>query len=199
MSQTTPQQLTDQFKDLMLNQQNDPNVLLQMNIDKTQESKKGYWSDDEPRGISLTVSETETGSRISLSSEYWYRVQHFDLTDCDVNGAWQIIQSVASECGRTLVPHLEITDNEENAEYYRVAYLNPKQTDQLYYLLKHSLTTLGIEFVISHTLTFDKTGCVRAPVATVSQVATVESDIPNTSQPSRRRRRKNRSNKKVVL
>lgn len=114
-------------------------------------------------------------------SEYWYRVQHFDLTTCNVTNAWQIIQDVSEACGRSLVPH--VSANCDTVKYYRIAYLNAKQTDQIYYLLKHSLTTLGIVFTISHTFLVDTSQSVPFPNA------------PETETPTaaRRRRRKNRS------
>lgn len=203
MSQPTQTTPTGQFKDLPLHQQNNPKQPSLMNLDKNQESKKGYWTDDESRGISLVVTHStnnEAGSKISLSSEYWYRVQHFDLPECQVAKAWQVILDVAKACGRTLVPHtIEENDADANEleegevaeptiEYYRISYLNPKQTDQLYYFLKHSLTTMGTPFVISHTFTFDTTNCVPAP----------GNGNGNGNALARRKRRKSRAAKKII-
>lgn len=162
-----------------------------MQLNKEQESKKGYWTDEEPRGLLLKVLEKgEEGSRISLSSEYWYRVQHFDLIDTTPNEAWRMVRSVMKECGRTLVPHMvdiaidlsqgvdpdaepdtdrnnqqEQSAEESVVQYYRIAYLNDKQVNQLYYLLKHSLTTEGKAFKIGHTLSFagEKKPCIPLP------------------------------------
>lgn len=132
-------------------------------ITKNQESLKGYWTDDEARGISLLVTKRgEATTRISLSSEYWYRVQHFDVLDTEVNTVWKLIKElIINECGRTLVPHVrkETVAGEEEGEivekqtveYYRVSNLSAKQVDQLYYLLKHTLTKSGLTFALAHS------------------------------------------------
>jgi hypothetical protein len=168
-----------------------------MNIDKLKEAKKGYWTDDEARGISIRVSAIgEDTTRISVSSDYWYRVQHFDVdaASCNSTKAWQVIQTVMKECGRTLIPvttdvTLEDESTDEIVEYYNVAYLNTKQVDQLYYLLKHELTTANYPFVISHTFSFDtSTECVIAPPS-------VSTDASKTAK--NRRRRKRANNKKI--
>lgn len=188
-----------------------------MKINKKREAKKGYWKDNEPRGLYLRVvckekknqeqqkqeeesNETELHAKnnryticVSLNSEYWYRVQHFDLDDCSIRKVWAIIKDVTRECGRTLVPHtreesirnsdnnIEVNDDnlekqdtndkqEETktqsvVEYYRIAYLSPMQVNQLYYLFKHAFTKNGLSFSIRHTIGFDTSTdkCVKPP------------------------------------
>jgi len=157
-------------------------------LNKILESKKGYWTDEEPRGLMLNVTPTgETSARISLSSDYWYRVQHFTLPDSSTDDAWKVIKTVMKECGRSLVLHAppttektEKTENQEEQEdkspdhsetkkeapvavHYSTPYLSAKQVDQIYYLLKHALTTAKIPFVISHSLLFDTSNGIAAP------------------------------------
>ena len=155
-------------------------------LNKDVEAKKGYWTDDESRGISLYVTATgEDTARISLSSEYWYRVQHFDLSDSSVEDAWKVIKALMKECGRSLVLHAapiapvtttpedegenesEIEEEPDAVEpapvHYCAPYLSVKQVDQIYYLLKHALTTAKVNFVISHTIRFDTSCGVAAP------------------------------------
>ena len=177
-------------------------IFSNMNIDKLKEAKKGYWTDDEARGISIRVSAIgEDTTRISVSSDYWYRVQHFDVdaASCNSTKAWQVIQTVMKECGRTLIPittEVTVVNDEDNestteeiVEYYNVAYLNTKQVDQLYYVLKHELTTAKYPFVISHTFSFDtSTECVIAPPSVLT-------DASKTAK--NRRRRKRANNKKI--
>ena len=140
-------------------------------LDKTLESKKGYWTDDEPRGLSVAIVPFgESEVRISLSSEYWYRVQHFDLSEITIRQAWNKFNSVLRDCGRTLVIHTnednemsETECSERPAVHYEVPYLSAKQVDQIYYLLKHSLTTAKTDFSIAHGLCFDTTKGVAIP------------------------------------
>ena len=149
-------------------------------LDKTAESKKGYWTDDEPRGLSVAIAPLgDNNVRISLSSEYWYRVQHFDLSEITIRQAWTKFNSVLKDCGRTLVIYSEppyngdeMKDTEEMvrpalmvrpAVHYEVPYLSAKQVDQIYYLLKHSLTTAKTEFSIAHGLCFDTSKGVPIP------------------------------------
>jgi hypothetical protein len=168
-------------------------------IDKIKEAKKGYWTDDESRGLSIRVSANADHTRISVSSEYWYRVQHFDVNagECNSTKAWQVIQTVMKECGRSLIPvTFEVgttteegtEETDEITEFYSVAYLNAKQVDQLYYLLKHELTKANYPFVISHTFSFDTTGeSVLAPASVLAE---------SQGQKKNRRRRKRANNKK---
>lgn len=168
-------------------------------LNKNQESKKGYWTDDEVRGLSISVTaSSEDTARISLSSAYWYRVQHFDLQESTSEEAWRVIRATLKECGRTLVLHAPPTpapereqveeeedDEEENDEtaaaaaatnenkdevvtpapgvHYEVPYLSAKQVDQIYYLLKHNLTTEKVGFSISHSIRFDSSKGTLAP------------------------------------
>lgn len=187
-------------------------------IDKALETKKGYWTDDEPRGIAVRlVAVDEKFVRISLSSDYWYRVQHFDI-ECCPNKAWRLVIDVISkECGRTLFPvysykaasteveevtvegdETESGDQEmiiETAQglkaatvkYYSVAYLNAKQVDQLYYLLKHALTTAGVPFVIAHSFAFD-----------TSTPSILLCDGQGQPDPKKTRRRRKRNARKAV-
>lgn len=141
-------------------------------LNKNHESRKGYWTDNESRGLYLSVTFTENATRISLSSEYWYRTQHFDLKNCGSDEAWRIIKSLMKECGRTLLSHETNEeegmsgDTEDTIEqkYYRVPYLSAKQVDQIYYLLKHSLTTENRDFAIAHSIFFDTSKGIAAPV-----------------------------------
>jgi hypothetical protein len=127
--------------------------------DTVEESRKGYWTNDEPRGIAVRiVALDEKAVRISLSSEHWYRVQHFDI-EGSPNSAWRLlIDVIGKQCGRSLkVVHAEGTANAAapTVDYYQVGNLNAKQVDQLYYLLKHTLTTAGVSFSIAHSFTFN--------------------------------------------
>lgn len=154
-------------------------------LNKEMESKKGYWTDGEARGLSIAVIADETGTRISLSSGHWYRVQHFELCATSSTDAWRILKTTIKDCGRTLVAatqgeaddHSE-TENEgelldlgehplletkANNRYYEIAHLSAKQVDQIYYLIKHALTTANAPFVISHSLRFDTTHATAAP------------------------------------
>jgi hypothetical protein len=166
-------------------------------LNKTLESKKGYWVDDEPRGLLISVQGCDDEARISLSSDYWYRVQHFSLPQSSTDDAWKVIRSVMRECGRTLVLHAPIEeedtkekdeeeehndqDNDQEEDdttstpvHYSVPYLGPKQVDQIYYLIKHALTTAQMKYSISHSIRFDTSRGIAAP-------------------PKRRRRRKKKS------
>lgn len=151
-------------------------------LNKNQESQKGYWTDGESRGLQICVSnavvsdgkKAAASSRISLSSAYWYRVQNFDLPETSAEDAWRVIRSTLKECGRTLVLHappLWDEDPEGDAEdvtpidgvHYEVPYLSAKQVDQIYYLLKHNLTTVKMRFNITHSISFDARKGVLAP------------------------------------
>ena len=169
-------------------------------VNKDVESEKGYWTDDEPRGLAICVDATTKGmdvnSRISLSSDYWYRVQHFNLGQSTTDEAWKVINAVAKECARTLVLHSaanksssgsEPGNNEEEcskevkdcdlstpAVHYCIPSLSVKHVDQIYYLIKHALTKAKMKFTISHGFRFDTSKGVTAP-------------------PKRRRRRKKKN------
>ena len=131
-------------------------------LNKPLESKKGYWTDDENRGLSLNVTQLlNDDTRISLSSDHWYRVQHFDLSETSTTEAWRIIKATMKECGRTLIVHP--SEDQESSVHYQVASLSAKQVDQIYYLLKHGLTTANVVFTITHSFMFDTSDGVAAP------------------------------------
>ena len=139
-------------------------------LDKTQESKNGYWTDDEPRGITVAVGNTRVDGacRISLMSEYWWRVQHFTVSDCNTGKVWGIVKQVMKDCGRSLVPYAvgekdQESETDDRPVYYSVPYLSNKQVDQLYYLLKHSLTTNRLDFALSHGVRFPSYDGIVAP------------------------------------
>lgn len=199
-----------------------------ISIDKTKEAKKGYWTNDEHRGFSIVVSPgyEEQTTRISITSEYWYRVQHFDIV-CDPDRAWKLVNDAMSQCGRTLIPAITSTTDGAVITNYTVAYLNAKQVDQIYYLLKHSLTTANLQFSISHTLGFDTSKSIPNkdmsvvdvamivgtpsaksseifnstdfPVLQSASIAAVEEDLLVESAKSRRRRRRGNANKDPSL
>ena len=114
------------------------------------EDQKGYWTADEKRGLHISVESREgTGAKIILSSDYWYRIQQFNIATLPAI-AWKVVWEVVhGECGRTLVPTLS---DDEEVKYYSIKNLNVKQVDQVYYLLKHALTKNNIQFEITHPL-----------------------------------------------
>ena len=139
---------------------------------KRKESSAGYWTDKETRGLSLCIKNLDAKVRVSVSSEYWYRVQHFDLTNTIAKNIWNIIKLVMKDCGRMLIAiHDESKAEANSILFYRLDNLSEKQTNQIYYLLKHAFTKNKLEFTISHTLRFD-------------------TSIPSLIMPKKKRRRR---------
>lgn len=127
------------------------------------EMAKGYWTDNSIGylDVAVTMCTTENeqpktiSSTILLSSNYWYRVQRFTLND---DTAWMWVRALLRECGRTL------PEPQSSGGYiYRISNLSLQQANQMYYLLKHSLTSAKIIFTLSHSLTFDANTTVAPP------------------------------------
>ena len=129
------------------------------------ENEKGYW-DEENNAVGLFIAVYNQGDAeepsvsIALSSSHWYRVQYFNVTGCGSNRAWKILRGLMRECGRTLIGHA-ISDGEPFS-YYEVPALSEKKVNQIYYLLKHRLTTEKLSFHISHGVIFNRNG-IKAP------------------------------------
>jgi hypothetical protein len=151
------------------------------------EESKGYWTEGSSGYLDIAVievydvaikssSESENSSTttlggasdvdtplikssaILLSSGYWYRVQHFELTD---GTAWSWLKTLLRECGRKLPEPLGGAENDINV-VYRIGNLSLQQVNQMYYLLKHSLTSAKVPFTLAHSLTMTA-GTVAAP------------------------------------
>jgi hypothetical protein len=116
------------------------------------EASKGYWTDGHSGFLDIAVLADSTDDEnvsIVLSSNHWYRVQMFDLDGQTCAIAWNYIKALLRECGRKL-PFV----SDEQQFIYRITNLCLQQVNQMYYLLKHSLTSGKISFTISHSLTF---------------------------------------------
>lgn len=141
------------------------------------ENTKGYWTENPTGFIDFAVISQEDGPLIALGSKYWYRIQYFKLSeDCNTAAAWNHVKALLKQCGRTL-PVTEDTNN-----VYRVSNLSLQQANQMYYLLKHSLTSEGIEFSLQHSFSLDVASTLPAPV----------------EQKKKRRKRPNKNAWKVV-
>lgn len=137
------------------------------NVSNDGEQSKGYWSEHSTGYLDIAVSvlyadETRTleaiqSSTILLSSNYWYRVQHFRLTD---GTAWTWLKALLRECGRKLP---ELNNNENTAFVYRIGNLSLQQVNQMYYLLKHSLTSAKVPFLLAHSLVMIGNNTVTVP------------------------------------
>lgn len=148
------------------------------------EQAKGYWTEGSSGYLDIAVSVTYSDSNvvvktpnvatdasdvtidnnietsaIVLSSNYWYRVQHFKLTD---DSAWSWIKTLLRECGRKL-PTDCLSTSTTNAFIYRVGNLSLQQVNQMYYLLKHALTSAKVPFQIEHTLLMVSPNMITIP------------------------------------
>jgi hypothetical protein len=122
------------------------------------EDSKGYWTAESTGFINFAIlSETE-GPMIALASNHWYRIQYFQLqNDFEAETAWTLVKNLLKQCGRTLP-----TASDENL--YRLGNLSLPQANQMYYLLKHSLTSEGIEFALKHSFTLNALCTIPAPI-----------------------------------
>lgn len=136
------------------------------NVSNDGEQSKGYWSEHSAGYLDVAVSvlyandtlEAIQSSTILLSSNYWYRVQHFQLTD---GSAWTWLKALLRECGRKL-PDLN-NDNAATAFVYRIGNLSLQQVNQMYYLLKHSLTSAKVPFLLAHSLVMISNNTITVP------------------------------------
>jgi hypothetical protein len=135
-----------------------------VNVIETAEQSKGYWSDNSAGYLDVAVSveyandtrDAIQTSTILLSSNYWYRVQHFRLTD---GSAWNWLKALLRDCGRKL-PELAA---DVTAFVYRIGNLSLQQVNQMYYLLKHSLTSAKVTFTLAHSLTMINNHTITIP------------------------------------
>ena len=127
------------------------------------ETSKGYWTENSPGYLDIAVIVKSTGNNdndgekirsIVLSSGYWYRTQCFEVED-----AWGHVKTLLRECGRKL----PMTPDQEYV--YRLGNLSAQQVNQMYYLLKHKLTSGKIPFTISHSLSIDVTNTEKMPTS----------------------------------
>ena len=136
------------------------------NVNNDAEQSKGYWSEHSTGYLDVAVSvvyadatcslEAIQSSTILLSSNYWYRVQHFQLTDAS---AWTWVKALLRDCGRKL-PDL----GDANAAFvYRISNLSLQQVNQMYYLLKHSLTSAKVPFILAHSLAMISANTITIP------------------------------------
>ena len=125
------------------------------------ENTKGYWTEDPAGFLDFAVISDTDGPLIVLSSKFWYRVQYFKLAQtCDTATAWTYVKTLLKQCGRTLPP---VTAN-ETGNVYRITNLSLQQANQMYYLLKHSLTSENVEFQLRHSFSLDAASTLPAPV-----------------------------------
>lgn len=123
------------------------------------ETTKGYWTENPTGFIDFAVISEADGPLIALSSKYWYRVQYFKLAeDSDTATAWNYVKRLLRECGRSL-PALSSIE-----AVYRIGNLSLQQANQMYYLLKHSLTTEGIDYSLQYSFSLDAAGALPAPI-----------------------------------
>jgi len=118
------------------------------------EASKGYWTNDTPGYLDIAVL---ASGAIVLSSCFWYRVQifQFDEDSTKSTECWNFVKALLRECGRKL-------PTPEN-DVYRLTNLSLQQTNQIYYLLKHNLTSSKVNFELHYTVFFDTTNAVICP------------------------------------
>lgn len=120
------------------------------------EASKGYWTDNTNGYVDIAVLHS---GAIALSSGHWYRVQKFQLpntNDEQQTECWTFVKQLLKECGRKLpVP--------SDDGVYRITNLSSQQANQMYYLLKHNLTSAKAEFELRYGLFIDGSETVKCP------------------------------------
>lgn len=123
------------------------------------EASKGYWTNDTPGYLDIAVL---ASGAIVLSSCYWYRVQIFQLSLEEKEDdkkptaeCWNFVKALLRECGRKLPT--------EWRGVYTLTNLSLQQTNQIYYLLKHNLTSSKVDFELHYGLFIDKSNTVVCP------------------------------------
>jgi len=122
-----------------------------------EEAKKGYYDSNSKNSIRIGVQGNQF---LYLSSPgNWYRSYIFELlkipsepddeADVDENTSydgWRLVaQLVKTECGRKVIHH-------PGENFVTLAGINKDMAKQFYYLTKHTLTKLGVEFKVTHSL-----------------------------------------------
>jgi len=135
---------------------------------ESEEVKKGYYDATSKNSIRIGV---QGNQYLYLSSPgNWYRSYIFKLLkipaatddepDVDDNveyDGWRLVaQLVKTECGRKVI-------HRPGDTYVTLAGINKDLAKQFYYLTKHTLTKLGVEFTVSHTLVFSAMGSATPP------------------------------------
>ena len=120
-------------------------------LSEKDENTHGYW-DENGKDLSISVSIHESESIIYLyAPKLWYRTYAIHIPMNEYKIVWGLIEEVIKlDCGRRV-----LVDGEA-PNYITVSKLNTEQAKQIYYLFKHRLTRLHLNFTFTWTLNLNE-------------------------------------------